>query len=182
MTASPPTKLLYVRGPQRISLDYKRADSLGRTDGKKIEVTKDVSSFVNSSGSGLIYGIAEFSDDTKRHLPERFHPIRRSEFSKEWLEQVIRTIQPRIERVVIHPVVILEADKSVCYVVEVRSRTSRIWRATTGTTSGITSISASAPRASNNPIALFGGTNSRFHHIRKNSESVQEALQYIWRQ
>jgi len=77
----------------------------------------------------LIYGIAEFGDVTERHLPERFDPIARSEISKEWLEQVIQTIQPRIERVVIHPIVISESDNTVCYIVDVpQSHTAHMAR------------------------------------------------------
>jgi hypothetical protein len=104
---------------ESLSLDYKRADSLAKTDGKKAEVTKDVSAFANSTGGVLIYGVAEFGDDAKRHLPERLDPIPRAEISKEWLDQVIQTIQPQIEGLVIHPVTISEQDNTVCYVVEV---------------------------------------------------------------
>lgn len=112
-----------------LSLDYKRAASLGRTDGKRTEVTKDVSSFANSSGGVLIYGIAEFDDEARRHFPERLDPIQRTEVSKEWLDQVIQTIQPRIEGITIHPVTISETDNTVCYVVEVpRSFTAHMAR------------------------------------------------------
>ena len=114
---------------ENLSLDYKRADSLAKTDGKKTEVTKDVSSFANSSGGVLIYGVAEFADEPRKHLPERLDPIQRSEISKEWLDQVIQTIQPRIEGVVIHPVTISEPDNTVCYVVEVpQSHTAHMAR------------------------------------------------------
>jgi hypothetical protein len=114
---------------ENLSLDYKGADSLAKTDGKKIEVTKDVSSFANSSGGVLIYGIAEFGDETRRHLPERLDPVQRSEISKEWLDQVIQSIQPRIEGLAIHPVTISESDNTVCYVVEVpQSHTAHMAR------------------------------------------------------
>lgn len=114
---------------ESLSLDYKRADSLGKTDGRKAEVTKDVSSFANSSGGVLIYGVAEPSDEARRHLPERLDPIQRTEISKEWLDQVIQTIQPRIEGLVIHPVTISESNNTVCYVVEVpQSHTAHMAR------------------------------------------------------
>ena len=114
---------------ESLSLDYKRAEAIAKDDEKKAEVTKDVSSFANSSGGVLIYGIAEFSDRDKRHLPERISPIQRAEISKEWLDQVIQTIQPRIEGVVIHPVPISEPDNTVCYVVEVpQSHTAHMAR------------------------------------------------------
>jgi len=111
------------------SLDYKRADSLAKTDSKKTEVTKDVSSFANSGGGVLIYGVAESEDERRKYLPERLDPIQRSEISKEWLDQVIQTIEPRIEGVVIYPVTISEADNTVCYVVEVpQSHTAHMAR------------------------------------------------------
>jgi Putative DNA-binding domain len=114
---------------ESLSLDYKRADSLAKTDGKKVEVTKDVSSFANSSGGVLIYGVAEFDDEPRKHLPERLDPIQRSEISKEWLDQVIQAIQPRIDGVLIHPVTISEPDNTVCYVVEVpQSHTAHMAR------------------------------------------------------
>lgn len=105
---------------ESLSLDYKRAAALVKTDGKEIiEITKDISAMANSAGGVLIYGIAEPADKANRHLPERLDPLRRTDVSKEWLEQVIQTIQPRIEGVVIHPVAIDEHAGSVCYVVEV---------------------------------------------------------------
>ncbi len=104
---------------ENLTLDYKRADSLIKSDAKKAELVKDVSAFANSSGGVLIFGVAESDDKTKRHLPERLDPINRVEISKEWIEQVIQTIQPRIEGIVIHPVTINESQNQVCYVVEV---------------------------------------------------------------
>lgn len=103
-----------------LSLDYKRAAALIRTEGRQhVEITKDVSAMANSAGGVLIYGIAEPEDRAKRHLPDRLDPLLRSGISKEWLDQIIQTIQPRIEGVVIHPVTIDEQAGTVCYVVEI---------------------------------------------------------------
>ena len=114
---------------ESLSLDYKRSDSLAKTDGKKVEVTKDISSFANSSGGVVIYGIAEFDDKARRHLPERIDTIQRTEISKEWLDQVIQAIQPRIDGVVIHAVTISKQDNTVCYVVEIpQSHTAHMAR------------------------------------------------------
>lgn len=114
---------------ENLALDYKRADSLAKTDGKRAEITKDVSAFANSSGGVLIYGVAEFDEDGRRHLPERLDPVRRTEISKEWLDQVIQSIQPRIDGVLIHPVAISDAENTVCYVVEVpQSHTAHMAR------------------------------------------------------
>ena len=105
---------------ESLSLDYKRADSLNKTDDKKkAEIVRDVTAMANSSGGILIYGIAEFSEKAQRHLPERLDPISRTNIPKEWLDQIIQSIHPRVENVVIHPVTIDEIANTVCYVVEV---------------------------------------------------------------
>jgi len=85
-------------------VEYKAADALAQTDGKKTEITKDVSAFANADGGVLIYGIAE-SDDTPPK-PERFDPINAAVFSREWLAQVILNVQPRIPGLTIHPVAV----------------------------------------------------------------------------
>lgn len=79
---------------ESLTLDYKRCDSLQKTDGKKKEISKDVSVFANSAGGLIIYGIEE-----DKHLPiaidKGFDP---RDISKEWLEQVINsTINRRID-------------------------------------------------------------------------------------
>ena len=102
---------------ESLSLEYKGADALSRSDGKKTEIVKDVSAFANSSGGVLIYGVAEFHEREQRHRPERIDPVNRREYSKEWLEQVIQSIQPRIDGIVIEPVNVENA--SVCYVVTI---------------------------------------------------------------
>lgn len=101
-------------------LEYKSAGALDRSDGKKREITKDISAFANSAGGVLIYGISEFDSPEMRHLPEKIDPIDRTAYSKEWLEQVINNIQPRIEGIVITPVDYSSSGLSgVVYVIEV---------------------------------------------------------------
>ena len=101
------------------NLEYKAADSLSRTDSKMKEISKDISAMANSSGGLIIYGIREFDQTDKKHLPERLDGIDRTQFSKEWLEQVINNIRPRISNVAIHPVDLDSAQTHVAYVVEV---------------------------------------------------------------
>ena len=102
---------------ENLSLEYKSAEALGKSDAKKAEIVRDVSAFANSSGGVLIYGIAEFQKREQRHLPEKIDPVNRQEYSKEWLEQIIQSIQPRIDGIVIEPVTI--NPSSVCYVVSI---------------------------------------------------------------
>lgn len=104
---------------ESLTLDYKAGDALDRTDKKKVEITKDVSAMANSAGGTIIYGIKEYDDPSKRHLPESIAPINRTLFSKEWLEQVINNIRPRVSNIVIHPVNLSSGSNDVAYVVEV---------------------------------------------------------------
>lgn len=103
---------------ERLDLEYKRANSLQKTDGAKKEITKDVSSFANSAGGVLIYGIAEYDDVEKRHLPERIDPIDRTAFTREWLDQIIGNIRPRLD-VVITPIALDSGSNDCAYVVQI---------------------------------------------------------------
>jgi hypothetical protein len=106
-------RLISTKVEESLTLDYKAADALGKTDGKKKEITKDVSAMANSAGGVLIYGIKEYDDPSKRHLPERVDPVDRATYPKEWLEQVISNIRPRINSLVIDPITI-GPDQSKC--------------------------------------------------------------------
>ena len=105
---------------ENLYFDYKGADSLLKNDGKKREISKDVSAFVNSDGGTIIYGIKEFDDIPKRHLPERIEPIDRTIISKEWIEQVISSnIQPKISGLIITPIQLASSINHVVYVVTI---------------------------------------------------------------
>lgn len=106
---------------ESLTLDYKRAGALDRSIPKtRVELTKDVSAFANSSGGVLIYGVGE--DPKNAHLPGELDPVRRSDVSKEWLESIILNIQPRIDGVKIHPIPIGK-DRAL-YVVEIPQSTT----------------------------------------------------------
>ena len=100
---------------ENISLDYKRCDALAKTEGKKTEISKDVSAFANSAGGVIVYGIIE-----DRHVPTAidagFDP---NEISKEWLDQVINSrIQRRIDGVRVKQVALARTNPGrVVYVV-----------------------------------------------------------------
>ena len=100
-------------------LDYKGAKSLRKSDRERDEIGKDVSSFANAGGGIIIYGISEFSDPPRKHLPEKLDPIDRVEFSREWLEQIISRIEPRIPNLKIMPVPLSSGTQHVAYVVEI---------------------------------------------------------------
>lgn len=106
---------------ESLTIEYKSAAALEKSDGKRKELTKDVSAMANSAGGVIIYGIKEFDEKEKRHLPERIDPIDRTIISKEWLEQVIGNIQPRIPNFRIFPIPAIEERPTtkVVYVVEI---------------------------------------------------------------
>jgi hypothetical protein len=104
---------------ESLTLEYKAAAALEKTQPKKDEITKDVSAMANAAGGVLIYGIAEHTESDKRHLPARIDPLDRTEYPKEWLEQVISNIRPRLDGIVIHPVSLTGDPNAVVYVVEI---------------------------------------------------------------
>ncbi|HSH64344.1 MAG TPA: ATP-binding protein [Bacteroidia bacterium] len=110
---------------ENLHLDYKAADALSSSEGKKNEISKDISAFANSDGGTIIYGIKEFQSD-QNYLPEKIDPVRRNIFSKETLEQIINSrISPRIHGIVISSITIgQESDNNVVYVVEIPKGTT----------------------------------------------------------
>lgn len=105
---------------ENLHLDYKSAASLDKSDNRKRdEIVKDVTAFANSDGGTLIYGISEFREKERRHLPEKIDPLIRTAISKEWLESMISRASPRIHGVSIVPVAVPGNVDGVIYVVEV---------------------------------------------------------------
>lgn len=98
---------------ENIHLDYKAAAALAKEDKKRIEITKDVSAFANSDGGIIVYGIAEYD-----HRPKEISPIDGRTYTKEWLENVIHLIQPRIEGLKIYPIRVGDLEKSI-YIVQI---------------------------------------------------------------
>jgi Schlafen, AlbA_2 len=109
---------------ESLNLEYKAGDALGTNNDKKKEITKDVSAMANSAGGTIIYGMKEYAQPDKKHLPEDFAPIDRTQFSKEWLEQIINSIQPRINGIIIHAVDLNTGPNDVAYVVEIPQSTT----------------------------------------------------------
>ena len=104
---------------ESLTLEYKSAEALDRMDAKRKEITKDVSAMANSAGGILIYGIAESSEENRRHLPERITPVDRRAFPREWVEQIIQAIRPRIDGIVIHSVNLSSGENDTAYIVEI---------------------------------------------------------------
>jgi hypothetical protein len=113
-------KYIHAQAEESTTLEYKAADALGKSDGKKKEITKDVSAMANADGGIIIYGVTE----QDKYLPGELDPIDRTQFSKEWLEQVINNIRPRINGLTIHPIDIDTEPNDVVYVAEIPKSTT----------------------------------------------------------
>jgi hypothetical protein len=100
---------------ESLTLDYKSSDALQRTDGKKNEISKDVSAFANAAGGMIVYGVVE-----NDHLPERVDGgCDPAVITREWLDQVIKSnIQPRLQDYRIKHIDL--ANGNVAFVVEVQ--------------------------------------------------------------
>lgn len=106
---------------ESLNLEYKSSPSLNRTDQKKMnEISKDVSAFANANGGILIYGIIE-----NEHLPESMDAIDRNLVDREWLEQKIQDcIRPKIESIIIHPIIIDDDPNKVVYLIDIPQSTT----------------------------------------------------------
>lgn len=93
--------LMHHKVQESIDLQYKACDALQKTDGKKREISKDVSALANSAGGTIVYGLVE-----QDNLPVRIDVgYDTTDIPREWLEQVINsTIHRRIDGVRINPI------------------------------------------------------------------------------
>lgn len=99
---------------ENIHLDYKDGRALQTNDRGKNDITKDVSSFANSDGGILVYGLSE-----KDHKPTSVSPFDGNAFTKERLDQIISNIQPHIKGVKIYPIRIQGDVRQSVYVVKI---------------------------------------------------------------
>lgn len=106
---------------ESLTLDYKESGALQRTDGKKNELSKDVSAFANAAGGVLVYGMRE-DGHVPIGLDDGLDP---NEVSKEWVEQVVNSrIARRIAGVRVRQVPLSGPQSGrVAYVVYVPSST-----------------------------------------------------------
>jgi len=106
---------------ESLTLDYKDARALEKTDQKRNELCKDVSAFANSDGGQIIYGIQETG-----HHPVRVQDndaVNPTDISREWVEQIIDSkVHPRIQNLRIQPIDV--APGRVAYVITIPQGTS----------------------------------------------------------
>lgn len=112
--------LISDRVEESTQLDYK--SGIDKTKEKwKSEIAKDVSAMANSNGGVIIYGIKEYDEEDKRHLPEKIVPLDAIMISRETLMQVItNNISPKIDGVEIQTIpVSQEKPNEVVYVITI---------------------------------------------------------------
>lgn len=111
--------IITLKYEESIHLEFKGADSLSSKDKVKNEIAKDISSFANSAGGYIIYGINE-----ENHVASSFSFINGNIFTKEWLEQVIQTrIHRKIEGIRIIPIRIDDNIEKSIYLVKIPEST-----------------------------------------------------------
>lgn len=98
------------------TLEYKACDALAKPEGKKKEISKDVSAFANSAGGAIVYGVTENAAHEPEYIDVGYDP---SDISGEWLEQVINSnIERRISGVIINTIALPKTHPGkVLYVV-----------------------------------------------------------------
>src|SRR5690554_2139766 len=100
---------------ESIHLDFKAGPALGKSDGKRKEISKDISAFANSDGGVIIYGLNEVN-----HKANSLSFIDGDEFTKEWLEQIISSsIQRKISGLKIIPIRFDNKIEKTVYVVKI---------------------------------------------------------------
>ena len=97
---------------ESLHLDYK--SSMAISNKHRTEIAKDVSSFANSDGGVIVYGIKE-----EKYLPKRIDSgVDHVAYNREWLENVIDgNVSPRIDSIVIVQIQ-LSPDRSA-YAIEI---------------------------------------------------------------
>lgn len=102
---------------ESVNIEFKASGSISKQPSVKKEMSKDISSFANSDGGIIIYGVEE-----KNHKAHSLSTINGNVYTKEFLEQVINsTIKRTIKNLKIFPIrVDGDIGKSI-YVVQIPS-------------------------------------------------------------
>ena len=100
---------------ESINIEFKSAQALSKENSVKKEISKDVSSFANSAGGLIFYGINE-----ENHIATSISFIDGNTFTKEWLENIIiSNIQPKIIDLKIFPIRFNNEINKTVYVIKI---------------------------------------------------------------
>jgi hypothetical protein len=107
--------LIRSQAEESVHIEFKAGNALGRTDNKKKEISKDVSSMANADGGIIIYGLSE-----REHKAFGYAFVDGTKYPKEWLEQVINSkIKRRIPDLTIDVIRIQNKLSQSIYVVRI---------------------------------------------------------------
>lgn len=107
--------LIRSQAEESVHIEFKSGSALGRTDNKKKEISKDVSSMANADGGIIIYGLTE-----RDHKASGYGFVDGNKYPKEWLEQVINSkIKRRIPELTIDVIRIQNKISQSIYVVRI---------------------------------------------------------------
>lgn len=99
---------------ESLTLEFKSSPALSKKSDGRTELVKDVTALANSAGGQIVYGIKE-SAGVAREIDEGVSP---SDFSAEWIEQVLDTnTSPRLQGVRIKAISV--SSERVAYVLTV---------------------------------------------------------------
>jgi hypothetical protein len=85
---------------ESVNLEFKSSGALQRNDRNKKELARDVTALANSAGGVIVYGIREV-DGGRFELDEGVEPVERF---VDWIEDVLSSIQQRIDSLHVHSV------------------------------------------------------------------------------
>lgn len=109
--------LLNAQRPEDLSLEYKAADSLNKSDKSKSEIAKDISAMANSAGGVVLYGINEQKRQGGPIIADGINP---QDIPVESLEQVIDSrISRRIPGLRVTPIPLTSTPGKSVYAVYV---------------------------------------------------------------
>jgi hypothetical protein len=95
-------ELIKDRVQESLGLDYKASGALAKDSSKVTELSKDVSSFANSEGGTLVYGVTQDDQNYPKALDDGSD---KAKISAEWIGQIIDSrISPRIRGYRIHAI------------------------------------------------------------------------------
>lgn len=93
-------RIIEKKWEESLNLEFKSSEALANTAHNKKEISKDISSFANSAGGMLIYGIRE-----ENYAADSISYIDGNIVTKEWIEHVINSnIYRKIEGILIIPI------------------------------------------------------------------------------